>query len=153
MGLNIETAKNYAGSVLERTFGINAYKRFVKNAEKAEHSSGVYQNRKMMGVITAGGMQFILPATTEALAGSWSKSKFGNGEETNMNHFVQFAKYTSISMLDGVTWMLLGNTDNLAEFALYKLALNAATQVALDLGGEAVKRLKSFRPSAPTLLA
>lgn len=152
MSVRLEAAKDYLFSVAERTLGINAYKRWQKHSlEHFEPTYEGYHNRKRTGITIAAPIQFLLPATTESIARSWSKSKFGTGEEENMNFFTHWGKYTSISMLDGISWVLLSNT-HITEFVLAKLALNAATHVALDLGGEAVKRIKTFRPTGTTLV-
>lgn len=153
MGLNIEAAKNYALSVAERTFSINAYKRWQVYAEqKFEPTWEAYQNRKGTGVFV-GLLQFAIPAFTEGVAISWSKSKYGTGEEANLNPLIYMAKYCTISMPDLAAWMFLYNTtDNILQFVLYKLAANAATHVGLDLAGRAVDKLKGFRPPASATL-
>lgn len=154
MAAGLEGTRDYLVSIAERTFGVNAYKRWQVWAEQQfEPTSDAYKNRKETGVFT-GFIQFTLPSFTEAVARSWSKSQFGTGEEANENIFIGWAKYSAISMVDYGSGILLYNTvDNIPQFVAYKLALNAVTHIGLDLAGRAVDKLRGFRPPTAATLA
>lgn len=144
MGLNIEAAKNYAGSVVGRTVGINAYKRWQRYAQRAfTPTDEEYKSRKSTGIFT-GLMQIAMPISTESFAKFESMSQYGIREMAKYDIVQPLTDWASLNLV-----IVLSH--NPVEFVVWKLALNAATHVGLDLGGKAVKRIKSFRPSAPTL--
>lgn len=152
----LETGLRYAGSVAERSLGINAFQRWQRYVvENSEPSSDAYRNRKFVGVII-GLIQFYVPATTDSISRMWSGSQYGTKEKANENPLVTVGKYSIRSLPDVASWMLIATTDNLIQLSLYKLAANAATHVGLDIidaGARGVRRLmRGFRPSATTLV-
>lgn len=56
-----------------------------------------------------------------------------------------------LALLGATSYLSLSH--NPAEAVAMKLAVNAATQVGLDLIGAAAKRIRSFRPPTATTLA
>ena len=152
MAVDLERIKSYAGSVKDRTLGINAYQRWQKEIEtncSDRKDASAYQNRKIVGVIL-GMVQFVLPGLTKGVAEMWSDNF---PEEKNGNSlFLSFPRYVTTVATDFASWSVVAAAShNPGEFIALKLAANAATHVGLDLGGAAIKRLKTFRPSANIL--
>lgn len=152
MANQIEAAKNYVGSVLERITGVNAYGRWQRYVEKeavGPITTSMRNNRKASGVLV-GGVQIIFPAAFTLIADVASVPR-PSTERVDLEALSFLAKDAAVSLIEFGLWSLVATSRNPVEFALYKLAANAVTHAGLDLAGVAVNRLRHFKPSATTL--
>lgn len=132
----------YTGSVAERTFGIDAYKRLPGHL----HSFNDTLSAKRINRVAALLAQVIFPGTTDHILKSTPDNQYN----------ISFA-LTGIGRgaIDSACWFSLipAVVHSPVEFVLYKLAANVITQVGSDVLEAGAKRFRGFRPPAAATLA
>lgn len=148
MATKLEATKNYLVNIAERTIGVNAYKRWQEYAKVQTPENPV---RRGSGILV-GAIQFLMPGSTDGVAELWMQNII-RGEKGG-NTLIEFTKFAGKVGLDYASWNLVALANhNPLEFVAWKLAVNAATPVIMDLASTAINRMKHFRPSSVTLAA
>ncbi|MDP3974195.1 MAG: hypothetical protein Q8P92_05190 [Candidatus Daviesbacteria bacterium] len=146
----LETARNYLGSVVERTVGWAGYQR-EHHLESISHpitnqSSPVEikhnQSQAVLTGLTVGFLtQISAPITYEGF------KRFANMDTLPLV-LMGTGAVDTLSTIPAVIFLSYGHP---AEAILVKLAANAAIHVGLDLIRAAARRIKTFRPPADIL--
>ncbi len=156
--------RDYIGSILSKTAGVDAYKRWQQYAQNAPHISftdpftlavqgDTKLGRKIGGAIVLAS-QIAFPAGVEALA---KMSSYTSKFDTDFlrNYSLALAWGYGEGAIEVTSWgsVMPAVVHNPLEFALYKLAANIVTHVGLDVLEAGINRARGFGPSTPATLA
>lgn len=144
MGLNIEAAKNYGASVLNRATGRDVYakwQKYVKTVEYNEITRSMHENRKSTGFIE-GAVQITFPFWMDAT------SRVVRAEQ-KINPFTAMVRAAPALITEFVSWnylVLPAFMHNPLEGIAIKLAVNFAAPVVSDLSDKIIDGITHLRP-------
>lgn len=144
----MEAAKNYAGSVLEKTvgfqFGKQEYHDTMIDLKSYPHQ---VKNSRIVAV-ESGLLQIVLPEFINRSL----KDCTPENNEPMFNIITKMLSSVGFDLSLTAACILISN-GSAAEALTLKFIANAATHTGMDLTESAVKRLKTFRPSTGILAA
>lgn len=147
----IETTKNYLGSVANRTIGRAAWQEAMQPQYRLDDTKPFFQRIDQTAqAVTYFAVQFLGPATYESI------DRIKRINEINKWGFIvePVKRFLPALVADlGLIYITTSLSHNPLEFVAWKLAANAGTHMALDLGSTAVNRIRHSRPTNPTTLA
>lgn len=168
MAGRFDVAKNYLLSVAERTIGVRAYNENLSGYQaqydlEGYHPSEEYRNRERGRQRLSSGILGIMQASIPAFVRSLL---YYLGPDINPNVYPTRPKdretilgslqmvshtYSSAAVDFGLAYLAIQGSHSPAELIALKLAANAATHVALDVGGAVINGIKNIRPTPSTI--
>ncbi len=155
MGQRLEAAKNYLASVAERTIGLDAAKEYYSDNKPSPDNPHFRRAKALaiMGGISAGAIQGFCPSAYRGLNDEYQGIRIDREHPEPYSYsFLGMAGFMVGTVMDMGLALASITNHNPAEAIILKLTANVISNVGGDLAVAAIQRIKTFRPSAATLV-